>query len=44
MSFRANRVAGKDNIAENKYDGLSIGVHFINFLINKGQRGNRWYP
>jgi hypothetical protein len=29
--------ANRDNIAENKYDGLSIGVYFIDFLINKFQ-------
>jgi hypothetical protein len=27
--------ANRDNIAENKYDGLSTGVHSIDFLINK---------
>jgi hypothetical protein len=29
--------ANRDNIAENKYDGFSIGDHLIDFPINKFQ-------
>ena len=36
--------ADRDNTAKNKYDGFSIGDHFIDFLINKFQHEKRWYP
>jgi hypothetical protein len=36
--------ANRDNIAKSKYDGFSIGVHFVDFVINKFQDEKRWYP